>query len=525
MATSVEVRNAFAVLAVSVVALKVLQFLWRAVWEPLRLRRIMAKQGVKGPPYRFLFGQVIEQVAFQDSFPESLPLGNYADFSPTVTPQYALYFPKYGKTFLYWRGIDTRLCVRDAEIAKEVFINNHTSLKRSEVEDKIIGQVVGTGLLIHQGEKWASERRQLNPFFHQDALKGMVKAMEEGTTTEIHKWEQTVAQAGGSAEIDVEPDLQKMSGRMLSLTAFGIDFDKGEQIRELQAEIARDVFLTIRNPAYWIIPGYRKIPTKRNRYIDQCLAKVHSLLHEAIDGRRESVRNGEATSYGDDLLGSMLSAATEGWDETAKDFNLASVFSNTQLMYFGGQTTVANISLFGMLMLATHPEWQERARKEVLEVLGHQKVDASALPRLKLLGMIINETMRLFPPAPSIARETTKDVQVKSLMIPKGMTIEFAMVAIHQDKDYWGEDVGEFNPGRFADGVAGACTHPQAFSPFGLGPKFCLGSNFGMMELKVVMASMLQRFELLPSPNYKHHPSFTLAQRPKFGMPIILRAL
>ena len=84
----------------------------------------------------------------------------------------------------------------------------------------------------------------------------------------------------------------------------------------------------------------------------------------------------------------MLSAATEGWDETAKDFNLASVFSNTQLMYFGGQTTVANISLFGMLMLATHPEWQERARKEVLEVLGHQKVDASALPRLKLVRQL-----------------------------------------------------------------------------------------------------------------------------------------
>ncbi|KAG0586563.1 hypothetical protein KC19_2G100300 [Ceratodon purpureus] len=525
MVMSVDVRNAVAVLVVGVIVMKVLKFLHRAVWEPLRLRRIMEKQGLKGPPYRFLFGQVYETVAFQDSFPEAMPLDNYANLSPTVTPQCALFFPKYGRNFVYAKGIDTRMCVRDVELAKEIFINNHASLRRNEVDDKIITSVVGRGILVHMGQKWATERRQLNPFFHQDALKSMVAAMVEGTTTEIQKWEQVVAQAGGSAEIDIEDDLLKMNGRMFSHTAFGIDFNKGEQIRELMTDISKEVFINIRNPLYWIIPGYRKIPTKRNRYIDQSLAKVHALVQDVMDSRREAVRKGETTSYGNDLLGRMLGAATEGWDEHATEFNLASVFSNTKLIYFGGQTSVAVLSLFLMLMLAIHPEWQERARKEVAEVIGDAEINASALLRLKVAGMIINETLRCFPPAPSLVRKANKDIHLKSLFIPKGLAIEFGMVAIHQDKTYWGDDVGEFKPERFANGVAGACTHPQAFSPFGLGPKFCIGSNFAMIHLKVLMVAMLQKFELLPSPNYKHHPTFTLVQRPKFGMHIILKAL
>lgn len=96
---SVEVRNALAVVAVSAIAYQIFtKLLWKGLWTPLRLRRIMAKQGVQGPPFRFLFGQVREYMAYRDSFPEVVPLNSYADFSPTVTPQYALFFPKFPGT-------------------------------------------------------------------------------------------------------------------------------------------------------------------------------------------------------------------------------------------------------------------------------------------------------------------------------------------------------------------------------------------------------------------------------------------
>lgn len=94
-----DVTNALAVMAASVIVYRVMKFLWDAVWEPLRLGRIMAKQGVRGPPFRFLFGQFLEMDKFAKSFPENLPLDGFADLLPTSTPQFALYFSKYGTTY------------------------------------------------------------------------------------------------------------------------------------------------------------------------------------------------------------------------------------------------------------------------------------------------------------------------------------------------------------------------------------------------------------------------------------------
>lgn len=139
--------------------------------------------------------------------------------------------------------------------------------------------------------------------------------------------------------------------------------------------------------------------------------------------------------------------------------------------------------------------------------------------------MIINETLRLFVPLPKLPREATKDMQIGDLFIPKGMIVEISMLAMHLDPRFWGDDVFKFNPERFANGASTACTHPQAFLPFSIGPRFCIGNNFAIMELKVVIATVLQRFEILVSPSYKHHPHLNLIQRPKYGLPLILKAL
>lgn len=137
----------------------------------------------------------------------------------------------------------------------------------------------------------------------------------------------------------------------------------------------------------------------------------------------------------------------------------------------------------------------------------------------------MNETMRCHPVATTITRKAGKDLQLKNLVIPEGVVIEVSLNAMHMDKEYWGEDVAEFKPERFANGVAAACSHKHAFIPFGLGPKICIGNNFAMMELKIMVARMLRRFQLLPSPNYKHHPCNVVVMGPKYGLPIVLKAL
>lgn len=257
------------------------------------------------------------------------------------------------------------------------------------------------------------------------------------------------------------------------------------------------------------------------------LNKLDTLLFNVINRRREAVLSAKASSYGNDLLGLMLAAASDGWEEGCVEFNLASVMNNCKLFYFAGQDTVSNTCIFMLLMLAVHPEWQERARQEVLDVVDadEEKFDARVLSQLKVLAMIANETLRTFPSAPTLTRLATKDIHLKTLFIPKGMTIEFATGVVQQDKTFWGEDAAKFNPERFARGVSAACSLQQAFVPFGLGPKMCIGNNFAMMEVKIIVARVLRRFRLSMSPQYKHHPISVLVPRPKFGMPLVFHAL
>jgi len=121
----------------------------------------------------------------------------------------------------------------------------------------------------------------------------------------------------------------------------------------------------------------------------QLKSRMDNLLHEVISDRQRALKRGEANSCGNDLLGMMLAAASDGTDETAPEFNLASVFNNTKLFFFAGQDTVASALTFTLLQLARYPDWQDRARREVLEVLGESDtIDADAISRLKIVSFL-----------------------------------------------------------------------------------------------------------------------------------------
>lgn len=136
--------------------------------------------------------------------------------------------------------------------------------------------------------------------------------------------------------------------------------------------------------------------------------------------------------------------------------------------------------------------------------------------------MILNESLRVFPVISAITKVATKDMQICDLFIPKGLVMEVPLAAFNQDPEIWGDDVDKFKPERFENGVAGACTNPQAFMPFAIGPKNCIGKDFAMMEAKIVVAMALRRFKLSVSPNYKHHPYHSLLTKPKYGLQLII---
>lgn len=139
--------------------------------------------------------------------------------------------------------------------------------------------------------------------------------------------------------------------------------------------------------------------------------------------------------------------------------------------------------------------------------------------------MIVNETLRLYPPLMELSRLIEEDSDVNGYTIPKGSLVTFPVVMFHRSTDIWGEDAGKFRPDRFADGALKAANGNAAFMPFGWGPRICIGMNFGQMEAKTFLAMLLREFSFELSPTYTHAPAVAFTVHPQFGAPVVLRKL
>ncbi|EFJ06678.1 hypothetical protein SELMODRAFT_430410 [Selaginella moellendorffii] len=207
------------------------------------------------------------------------------------------------------------------------------------------------------------------------------------------------------------------------------------------------------------------------------------------------------------------------------------IVAELKTLYATGFISLAPLLSFTMLMLALYPDWQEKARQEVDQVLDGEVdqvldgevVSPKDVSKLTTIEMILRETLRLYPTMPLIARVCIKDTMLGDVFIPKGLGVSVNVVALHHDRDLWGDDVNEFNPSRFKNGTATAAKHPMAFMPFAYGVRTCIGRAFSEMQCKIIIANILQRFEVKLSPNYRHHPVITGPLIPKHGMPVILK--
>jgi cytochrome P450 len=274
----------------------------------------------------------------------------------------------------------------------------------------------------------------------------------------------------------------------------------------------------------------RFLPTTNNRKIAKLKFEINEGLKQLVQGRLNMARKGKVP-YGNDLLGLMLSAFDQNKQKDTKmkkhGLSLQALVDECKTFFLAGSETVASLLTWTLLLLAEYFEWQDSARIEILELCGQNinNLDASMISKMKIVGMILNETSRLFTIIPSFLRIATKDIQLDDIFVPKGSALEIPAHQIHRDPKLWGDDVFTFNPQIFAEGVSQACKHPQGFLPFSFGPRYCIGQNFANMELKIVLAMVLSQFQLSISPNYKHCPRFMFIQRPLYGLQLIVKSL
>jgi len=238
------------------------------------------------------------------------------------------------------------------------------------------------------------------------------------------------------------------------------------------------------------------------------------------------MKEGESTK--DDLLGLLLQSNMTTTDENGKSIlgmSTEEVMEECKLFYFAGMETTSVLLTWTMVVLGMHPEWQDRAREEVLRLFGKHKIDYEGVSRLKTVTMILYEVLRLYPPVSAFTRQTYKEIEIGGIKYPAGVIFEMPVLHIHHNADIWGDDVHQFRPDRFAEGIAKASNDSGAFLPFGWGPRICIGQNFALLEAKMALCMILQRFEFEVAPAYTHAPHTVMMLRPMHGAQIKLRMI
>ncbi|KNA19676.1 hypothetical protein SOVF_059410 [Spinacia oleracea] len=491
----------------------------KLVSQPKSLRLMLQTQGIGGPPpCSTLLGNIPQIIQLKSLIPANYPSEQvklHHDWPLILFPHLVRWQILYGPVFTYSTGRMQILCITDPNVVKEIILCSSIDLGKPSYLSKERGPLLGQGVISSSGSLWSYQRKIIAPEFFPNKVKGMFGLMVESTTSMLSSWEDRVSKSGGTVEMTVEEDLRSLSADIISKAAFGSSYSQGKDIFSKLREIQKLMSQTL----HVGIPFSRYMPTKNNREVKRLEKQVNLMILRVV---KERMGAESETDFLQKILEGARKCGVQD-DITLKIDEEKLIVDNCKNIYFAGQETTATTVAWSLILLAAYPDWQIQARAEVLKAFENGILTANGLRNMKVLTMIIQETLRLYPPAVFAVRTALQDARLKDIQVPKGVDIQVPISLLHQNTDLWGPDAKEFNPERFAKGIGAACKIPQGYIPFGFGARTCLGQNFAMMELKVILSLILSKFSFSLSPAYQHSPAFRLVIEPEHGVQLLLK--
>ncbi|XVF65198.1 hypothetical protein PTKIN_Ptkin09bG0228000 [Pterospermum kingtungense] len=491
---------------------KVLYKYW---WMPLRIQRILRFQGVKGPPYRFIHGSNKEATKLRNEA-LSKPMALTHNIFPRVLPHVYSWVNIYGKNYLAWDGVKAQLVITEPELVKVVLKNSDKVFpkRKTPFYNK---RLLGDGLVTTEAEKWVKHRKLADYAFHGESLKNMTPAVIASVETMLEKWK-----GHEGKEMEVFQEFRLLTSEMISRTAFGSSYLEGEKIFDMLHKLS---IILVRNQFKARIPVINQFWRTDDEIESEKLVKeVKESMIEIVKKREDKVASGEAENFGSDFLGLLVNAYHD-LDEKNR-LSLDDLVDECKTFYFAGQETTNSLLAWIVLVLAIHRDWQEKARREVFETFGNQTPHSEGISKLKIITMVMNETLRLYNPVNGLIRRVGREVQLGELVLPANVELAIPSMALHHDPQLWGDDAHLFKPERFEEGIVKATKYnAAAFIPFGLGPRSCVGMSFATIETKIAISMILQRYTITVSPAYVHAPLTFLTLQPQHGIQVILHSL
>lgn len=385
----------------------------------------------------------------------------------------------YGNVFRLRAGPMFLNIIADPDTIREVMIDTkryHRSARALQVTLKFLGE----GLPLSNGTYHDQQRKLMTPAFHKSRVEAYARSMVADSQRLINSWH-----AGQT--IDVLVQMTRLTLTIVVKSLFNSDVwddagEMGQAMKLFSDAISR------RADQRFVPPD---LINPQNKIEQQAIDAVDAMIYKLIAARRGS---DEDTG---DLLSMLLAARIE--DDAARTEEGAALtdlqIRNELLsLFFAGHETTANTLTWAFYLLSQNPEVEARLVTEINQVVGDRAPALDDLPQMPYLDQVVKEVMRLYPAAWMIDRTPTEDVELCGYRIKKGAMMLISPYMMHHNPRYF-EDPERFDPERFSKEREG--TIPKnTYLPFGMGPRVCIGQQFALMEMRLILATILQRYHL-----------------------------
>lgn len=385
----------------------------------------------------------------------------------------------------------------DPEGIKHVLQTNNKNYRKG-IEYEHLKPVLGEGLLTSEGEFWLRQRRLAQPAFHREKILHFHQQMVEYTEGMINQWENK------EGYFDIHSEMMHLALQIVSSTL--LSYKITNEVNEVESALDNAInesyhrIQTLVNYPLWL-------PVPRNLKYNRSRKSLNHVINDIIEKRRNS------NVVYHDLLEMLMSAKDEETCETMSDQQLR---DEVMTIFLAGHETTANALTWAFYLLSQNDDARKKYLEEVDRVLGKRKPEMEDLRKMEYLNQIIHESLRLYPPAWILGRTALGDDEILGYKINKGDNIMIAPYQVHRDPNLW-DKPNDFIPERFT-AEALKEMHKFKYFPFGGGPRFCIGNNFAIQEMQVILAMIGQHFELIHDKNKKVELDPVITLRPKNGM-------
>ena len=406
----------------------------------------------------------------------------------------------FGDTFrLYLGGLKEAIVTIDPVVIQHVLKTNAENYQKSDIQVKRMGHFLGKGLLTTHGDAWRTQRRLIQKGFDRAQLDALSSIMQDSLADSLRDFDKEARRG----PVDIYPQLMKITFAMVARSLFGARL-KDENIDlvshticTVQEFIVRQTLQPYLNPWFAVSGELRRHEDMRTR--------ADAVLLEYIKKRRDE-------PPGHDLLQTLMDARYSDGQGMSDQL----ILSESMQLLVAGHETSSNALSWLFYLLSSRPDCLEKVRQEFDSVLGEAPLGYADVPKFEFTTQVINEGLRLYPPFWMIDRMAMANDRVGDLAIPSGSTVIVYVYGAHHAPRYW-QNPENFDTERFTKANDKLRT-PFTFLPFGAGPRGCIGGNYAMLQILMILSDLLRKydFQLAPGQTIEARPMVIL--RPKHGI-------